>query len=627
MFIWGFFLLEVLRMNSIEPFCRGGIHLTHQHYKRFLWMLIVVCLGILILLGRLAHIQIISTESFSSYNVNLIKKSVQQRQQQIVLHSGRGEITDREGAPLTGKSTYVLVLFPLSNKIVLDDQKMQKVADILNISKDRMMEQIKNTREPKIYHSVKGLLQMTEEEANQINALDIPGVIGLPYELRYDPAQMTAQHLIGYVGQNAEYIKKHFHEELAQGTLQENSIIGISGIEKTFQPFLQGVGPTSLSYYVDGRGQPLHGMDIKYLEHGNPFYPLVIQTTLDLKLQNKLESLFNEYKIKEGAAVVLDTETSEILAMTSRPNYIEQMNQSSAWENRALKRLTPGSIFKIVIAAAALEKEIVKEGDQFQCDGVLEGSHLHCWKEGGHGKLSFEEGFAESCNIVFGQLAEKLGPNVIEEYAEKLGLLTQNGWDEDLLFHLSDFKQLDGEDVGQVFAARREGHERHDREYLLQTGIGQLDVQVTPLAVANMIATITKGGNKHETKAVRDILYQTGGSFYHFGKQKLEGEDISPYTAYQLQKLLAGVVEKGTAKRLAERKLRAGGKTGTAQVLSKNYPFQENKMDNHKWFAGFYPKEQPRYAIVVVNMYQEENARNVSIDLFGDLVEWIDKNK
>jgi cell division protein FtsI/penicillin-binding protein 2 len=606
--------------------------MKNNTFKRQIRMLFIFSILFTFLASRLAYIQLIGTESFSAHDINLIKKSVQQRQQQIVLHTGRGEISDRFGQSLTGKSTYVMVLFPLSKKARLEEEKIDQVANLLDISPELILQGIKELKEPKIYETGPGILHLTEEEANHLNSMEIPGILGLPYEQRYDEKNMVAQHLLGYVGQNPLYIREKYAEELAQGSLTENSVIGISGIEKTFQPFLQGVGPTSLSYYVDAKGYPLQGMEIKYTGQENSFYPLSVQMTLDMELQHALENIMDNRFVQEGTVVILDAETSEILAMSSRPNFVEQMNVMGSWENKALKRHTPGSIFKIVIAAAALEEEIVTPGHRFQCDGVLEGTDFHCWKKEGHGSLSFEEGFAQSCNIVFGQVAQKLGPDKIEEYASKLGLLDQNGWHEDMLYHLENFKQLDNEDQGQVFASHRSTHEREDKLYLLQTGIGQLDVQVTPLAVANMLATITKGGTKHQVKSVRDILYKTGGAFYHFDNKKLGGPRISPYTAYQLQKMLALVVEEGTAQQLTDKSWNAAGKTGTAQVVkwdNQGLASQNSKsyMLNHRWFAGYYPQHHPRFAIVTLALNESPNSRNVAIDLFGDVADWLDKNR
>jgi cell division protein FtsI/penicillin-binding protein 2 len=587
-------------------------------FKRNLSILVFFTLCFLLLIGRLAYIQLIGTESFSSHDINLIKKSVQQRQQQVVLHSGRGEITDRYGQALTGKTIYVMVLFPLTRMTQIEEEKISEVADFLDLPSERILEQMTELKEPLIYKTGRGILHLTEEEAEHLNQLQIPGLLGLPYELRYNTEQIAAQHLIGYVGQNKEYIRKKYADELAQGTLTENSVIGISGLEKAFQPFLQGLGPTSLSYYVDAKGYPLQGLEVKYADQENPFYPLAVQTTLDKEIQEKLEKVLDNRFIFEGTAIVLDTETSEVLAMSSRPNFIEHMNSLGAWENKAIKRYSPGSIFKIVIAAAALEEEIVAPDQKFQCDGILHGTDFHCWKREGHGSITFEEGFAQSCNIVFGQVADKLGPEKIEEYATKLGLLEHNGWQEDYFFNLGSFMQFDGEDKGQIFSAQRTQQEKEDKMYLHQTGIGQLDVQLTPLAVANMLSTITKGGNKYQVRGVRDILYQTGSSFYHFEKKKLYGPTISPYTAYQLQRLLAGVTEHGTAKKINEKSWKASGKTGTAQVTNRT---------NHQWFAGYYPQHQSRYAIVALTLNQKENSRNVSLDVFSDMVDWLDKNR
>lgn len=324
-----------------------GIHV----FKRKLIVLGTFSILFLLLLCRLAYIQLIGTESFSTHNINLIKKSVQQRQQQVVLHSGRGEITDRYGQALTGKSIYVMVLFPLSSRSQIEDVKIREVANLLSLPAERLLEQMIDLKEPLIYKTGRGILHLTEEEAEQVNQLQISGLLGLPYELRYDTEQLVSQHLLGYVGQNREYIRIKYADELAQGTLNENSEIGISGLEKSFQPFLQGLGPTSLSYYVDARGYPLQGLEVKYADQENPFYPLVVQTTLDKEIQERLEKVLNNRFVFEGTAIVLDAETSEVLAMSSRPNFIDNMSIPGAWENKAVKRYSPGSIFKIVIAA------------------------------------------------------------------------------------------------------------------------------------------------------------------------------------------------------------------------------------------------------------------------------------
>lgn len=587
---------------------------------RMFTLTLSIVFGLSVLVFRLAYIQMIGTESFSKRNVNLIQNAVKQRQQTIVLSSGRGEITDRYGISLTGNQKYVLVGFPFVQRSIERERNLYQVAEILHLSVDKLKEFILSLKKPTIFPSQNESLALSEEQMKRVNALDIPGLIAVPMEERYAPEKRYAQHLIGYVGQNSEYVRANYANEIERGILTPNSEIGISGLEKTFQPFLQSSAPSLLSYTVDARGEPIPGLSFKYIDQISPFYPLVVQSTLDLELQTVVERVMDQRQIREGAIVVLDIETSELLALSSRPDYMQNKEDVHSWENKALTRYSPGSIFKLVIAAAALEEELVNINDSFICNGQVEGTTFNCWKRSGHGKLTFEEAFAHSCNVVFGLVAQQLGPDVIEAYAHKLGFLQPNGW-EGRLFRYSHFRQFDHEETGQVFSAERTEQERTDKQYLLQTGIGQLDVQVTPLAVANMIATITKGGIKHQVKAVNNILYQTGAIFYHFGEQTLSGPKLSPYTAYQLQKLMANVVIDGTGQALAAEPWHVGGKTGTAQRFD---PVNGTER-NHQWFAGYYPQQNPRYAIVVLALHRSPREKNVAIEGFRDIVQWLAK--
>jgi cell division protein FtsI/penicillin-binding protein 2 len=268
----------------------------------------------------------------------------------------------------------------------------------------------------------------------------------------------------------------------------------VAGLEKSYQPFLQGLGPTIVSYFVNAVGNPLRGLKIRYSQPENPFYPLSIVTTLDYDIQKAVEQVMDEAGIEEGAAVVLDTENADILAMVSRPNFnpSEVDPSEGSWANRAVQQMIPGSIFKTVVAAAALEKGIYRPEDEFFCDGSLGKYQFHCWKEGGHGKLTFEEGFAQSCNIVFAHAAMKLKGSEIEQYGEKFGLFDRVGWSTDQLYKLKSFQQMDGEQTGQIFTDKKH---YNDDGVLVQASIGQRDVRVTPLQAANMVVTILQWGN------------------------------------------------------------------------------------------------------------------------------------
>lgn len=587
--------------------------MTTLHLRRLLLSLLLVTLLIVVLVFRLAYLQLVAAENYSRHHVNLVRQAVQQRQEELILKSGRGAITDRDGNALTGQIRYVLVLFPLSRRAA-DDVDLAKAARLLDISPDHLKRVRDQLKEPSIYLREGKMVFLTEQEAELINQLNIPGILGVPYELRYPAQGRLASHLIGHVGQNPDWVAVRFAEEVSQGILDKNSVVGISGLELTFQPFLQGLGPASLAYYVDGQGNLLHGLGLKYLDTDNQFYPLTVRTTLDSPLQQKVEQILDQNQVKEGAVVVLDGRNSHILAMASRPEPQEGQAAPSSWENKALKRYAPGSIFKVVVAAAALDQGLVRLEDSFHCPGTLPGVPFTCWKKEGHGHITFAEAFYHSCNIVFGQLAAQLGPDLLEEYTRKLGLLQFNGWHTEKLFHLENFHQLDREEVGQLFDPRRSPLEREDRQYLRQTGIGQLDVQLSPLAVANMMATIGRGGSAYQVKAVEAILYRTGGTFYTFHDQPLDIPPLSPYTVYQLRQLLQGVVTEGTGKSLNGGPISVAGKTGTAQVGL------DEKMEL-RWFAGYTDIQDPRYAFAVVILNQKSKEPNLALEVVKGLLQ------
>ena len=138
--------------------------------------------------------------------------------------------------------------------------------------------------------------------------------------------------------------------------MTRKSLIGASGLEGSFERFLQGVGPTTVSYFVDGRGNPLNGLKAALRQQDNQFYPLSLIATIDNELQKKVEQLMIGQKIKRGSAIVLDAHSREVLAMASLPEFHpSKINMEEGnWVNRAIKQTVPGSVFKTVVAAAVL---------------------------------------------------------------------------------------------------------------------------------------------------------------------------------------------------------------------------------------------------------------------------------
>ncbi|MGD8188909.1 peptidoglycan D,D-transpeptidase FtsI family protein [Brevibacillus ginsengisoli] len=588
---------------------------THRVIQRraFLSLLLLTFL-IAGLMLRLWWIQIGFTHRFSSHQIDLVKSSIKQRQQTIMLNSGRGEIADKNGQSLTGSAQKALIIFPIAQGGVEGQQTITQVAHLAHLSEDKIRQAIYEGKSPTIIRDDIGTIHaLSDEQTDAINRLHIPGILALTVTERY-PKDGIARQTIGYISQNPQVIKSQYETELLSRQISLETLVGASGLERSFDLFLQGSESSSLSYYVDGKGHPLKGLDVRYKANENAFYPLTLVTTLDLRIQKNLEEIADEVGMKEGSIVVLDADTSDVVALVSRPNY-DQSKISLAdggWQNHAFKQLEPGSVFKTVVAAAALGEGIVSPTDTFLCEGEYGKYGFSCWKKGGHGKLTMKEAFADSCNVAFAQIAKKVGGAKIEEYAKKLGVSTPVGWSTDVLYKLENFHQLQGEDHGGVFAP---GSSKQDEGVLIQTAIGQRDVRMTPLQAANLMATIARGGKPNQVRLVSRITYRNGMTFHHFTPHTLDAKGIDRVTAMKLMKFMEAVVQQGTGQSLISAAWTVAGKSGTAQT------FASGQQMDHQWFAGITPVEKPRYAIAVVVENQSPNAPHKATQVFKKVVD------
>jgi penicillin-binding protein 4B len=557
-------------------------------------LILAVCIGISfsILLVRLIQLQIVSTESFTSQNINLLERSVAQRSHVYSIDDGRGIFVDRNNERLSEEYEAVLLLFPFLRNT---DWPIEKVAHVINLPTQALQEHVKRTEEMVINDT----LTLTPEQMKKINELRIPGVVAV--EKKKDiTGGVAAQHLLGLVGKNNDVLEKKYKERLQKGELPYNTLTGISGLQYSFDEFLLSNGEKRLLYHVDRTGAPLFGRTIKYREPGNPFYPITIKTTINKQMQMIGEELLEKHKIQKGGLVLLDVKTNEVLALVSKP-ILDRSNYKETVMNYMLTRQFPGSVFKTVIAAAALEKGRYTSTRTFDCDLNMYGEK----SDAPLGRLTFEESFAKSCNYTFAILGNELikrNKNVMEEYAKKLGMDERVGWHGEI-FHYDDFRPLEEEDMNVIW---RDEKDKHVPKAVAQTSIGQKDVQYTPLAIANMIATIARGGDHKEVKGVSDILYKNGTTFYHFDNHLLAGDELNKSTIKTLQQLLKKVTEEGgTASSLANLPYAVAGKTGTAEIATDG----SNKSVN-KWFAGYFPYENPRYALVVVELSTENKVNN-----------------
>ena len=554
----------------------------------------------------------------------LAQQSVEQRRESVVLDQGRGRILDRSGAVLAGRQVHTLLVVPRMPQWIGTDL-IDQVAGIIGVPPQTLESQVRLTSKPFLAYTVtkKTPLILSTKQIEQIDQIQSPALKVVPYIRRYRE-QPIASHVIGFLAQNPRQIKELYKEQLEQGNLQENELIGASGLERSFDRFLQGIETSKYVHFVDAKSEAIAGLHDRLILASNPFYPLQLQTTLDGKLQAATEAMIDKEGMKEGAVVVLDINNSDVIVMASRPNYdpYAVLPELGKWRNRAVSAEVPGSIFKTVVLATALEDGVVKPGQKFYCSGEWDRYHLRCWVREGHGVLTLEQAYAQSCNVIIAQIAAELDPNRLEEVAESLGLTHRIGWStESLSLPLGgiqqSFRQFDGEQEGQLFD---QGTPRADRGVLAQTGIGQRDVRVSPLQAANMVVTILNAGKLTEPRVVSEIKHNNNRSLIQFPQHVItrpsgKGKSgLSPSTTRWLTEAMKLTVESGTASSLLKVPVQVAGKTGTGQTGQPH----DHKVN--QWFIGYTPTDQPKYAFAILVSNRQHDDQHQALSITDQLI-------
>jgi len=304
-----------------------------------------------------------------------------------------------------------------------------------------------------------------------------------------------------------------------------------------------------------------------------------IQLTIDAQLTAKIASQFpSGYR---GAVCVTNYRTGEVLAMVSKPDYdpYEPENvEDTAYLNRCLQGLyTPGSVFKIVTLAAALEHDPNVVNQQFTCSGEwkYEGGSIVCAGHTAHGTVDLKTAFAKSCNVTFGKLAYQLGGERMLETAKKLGF-NEN-------FKLGDFAIYNSK-----FPAEHE-----NMSGLVWSGVGQSTIVTTPMHMTMITASVANGGQMVKPWLAKRIVTGTG-QVTHEGAPSQYRQVLSPETAKYIAQCMYAAVEKGTATRARIDGLTVCGKTGSAEISD------DKSVETHSWYTGYIADANHPYAVSVV---------------------------
>lgn len=532
-----------------------------------------------VILFRLAQLQIINAEKYK----NLAE---QNRVRIIKIPAPRGIIYDRNGIPLVENIPAFGVSIAYD---YIDQVNVELLSKILNMDIDEIRKKLEKKPES-IYMPVKIKDDLTFKEIAMLEAhrSDLPGIIIQTELKRYYPFHAATAHLLGYLGKITE---QQLAEPSYQG-LPNYFMVGQTGIEKIYDEVLRGI-PGEKIIEVDALGR-----ELRLIKETPPIKGEDIYLTIDAFLQ---ESAYNAFHSYAGAFVAIKPDTGEILALLSMPsfdpNQFVEGVKPSYWNeliknpqyplvNKAVQGVyAPGSTFKIVTALAGLEEKVVSpEKILTTCTGGISYGKwtFGCWKKGGHGPVNLHRAIIESCDVYFYELGRILGIQKIYKYATMLGLGMSTGFSSDEKSGLVPDEQWKKKVLktpwflGDTF----------------NTSIGQGFLKVTPIQMANLMATIVNGGIKYKPFIIRGT--QTEKVTLNLDPQNL---DI-------IKKDLASVVNEpnGTAAQARSFIINFGGKTGTVQVVSKKTreKFAHKQLEHHAWFVGFAPVDNPEIAFSVI---------------------------
>ncbi|MBO8129682.1 MAG: penicillin-binding protein 2 [Peptococcaceae bacterium] len=514
-----------------------------------------------IIAGRLAIIQF-------QHHIKYSEACSQQNSVKVALCDiSRGHIYDRHGNSLTGtfSSDRIVVL-------AVDDKIKAEVA--------RSLARILGISETKLNHllSRPGILPfpLTAHQKEAIITKKWPGITIQLVQFRYGIDSLAA-HIVGHLGQLTSAYELHKLHKVSGKTYRWDDLVGRAGIELFYEPFLHySEAPFAVSQYIDAEGRPLAGLDINIVQSNHDGGDVYL--TIDAKIQRCVEKVMDNH-VPKGAVVVMDVHNGDILACASRPTYkpqdIEEYLRTGEGEcffNRALGLYQPGSIFKILLAAAALEEKIVTPHSTFQCQG-RDDPLIGCWLDKGHGVISFQRAFADSCNPAFAQLGLKLGAANIISYARKMGLDDQN---------ITGFPAPPDP---------RQDWRLLERPFnLVNASIGQGPVLLSPVQITTLTAVIANGGYKIKPRLVKEL--RRGDKVVKRLSPEPGRRILSTQTVSLMQKLMTEVTTTGQGVAAYLPFWGSAGKTGSAQV--------GNMGSINAWFTGFFPLDKPQYAVTVL---------------------------
>lgn len=562
--------------------------------KKVMIVFVAVFFIMMFLIGRLVYLMIFCSEYYGNKAENL-----HERERDI--KAARGKLLDANGTVLaTNKS--VCTISVIHNQI----EEPEKVIEML-VRELGIPEETARKRVEKVSSIERVKTNVAKETGDAIRAYGLSGVkVDEDYK-RYYPYGTLASKVLGFTGADNQ---------------------GILGLEVKYDEYLQGTNGKILTL-TDARGIEIENAGESRLEPVNG-YDLCL--SLDRNIQMYCEQAAKKVCTKKSAdsvsVIVMNLQNGELMAMVNYPEFDlndpftlvgdtgesvsaeEKQNLlNKMWRNQCISdTYEPGSTFKIITAAAALEEGVVKLDDAFFCPGykIVEDRRIRCARTTGHGAETFETGIMNSCNPVFMELGERLGAENFAGYFKQFGLLSKTNIDlpgeAGTIMHKT-------ENIGPV--------------ELATISFGQ-SFQITPIQLVTTVSSIINGGTRvtpHFGVSVQDADGNTVKTFSYETHENICTAETSETMRYLLEK----VVSEGTGKNAKIEGFSIGGKTATSQTLPRS---------DHKYissFLGFAPADNPQVLVlVVINnpqgiYYGGTIAAPVAKEIFENILPYLDK--
>lgn len=561
--------------------------------KKKMLVMVLVILGLLIFLtGRLTWIMIFRSEFYG-------QKAEDLHERERSIKAARGEILDRNGVVLASNQS-VCTISVIHAQIEDAETVIRVLSEELGLSEDAVRERVE-----KVSSIERIKTNVSKETGDAILACDLAGVkVDVDYK-RYYPYDELASRVIGFTGSDNQ---------------------GILGLEVMYDEYLSGTAGKILTL-TDASGIEIEAAGERRQE---PVSGNNLVTSLDYNIQcyvqQAAETVLEEKEADAVSIILMNPQNGEILAMVNVPEYNlndpftldtditetltdeeEQDLLNEMWRNPSVSdTYEPGSTFKVITTAAALEENLVSLDESFYCPGykLVEDRKIRCHKTAGHGSETFTEAIMNSCNPVFIELGLRLGAVFFYDYFEQFGLLEKTGVDlpgeAATIMHAEDA-------IGQV--------------ELATIAFGQ-SFQITPLQLITTVSSLINGGTRitpHFGVCVEDEDGKVVETFSYTEEENL----VSGETSETLRYLLEKVVSEGTGKNGAVEGYSIGGKTATSQTL----PRSENQYISS--FIGFAPADDPQVIGLVViynpqgTYYGGTVAAPVMQEIFEDVLPYL----